>query len=165
MSHDATCRPRDIQRVDDRRHRHDRHPLQPARPGPRARSGRHRAPPGPGATERYILRHGDTLYRVQAASARAARDEVLAYLDDPAIWRGELEAWNEPLYRELYGEPDVVVDVPDVADDVAGEFADFEAGDDPTWREVEDDPAPEADGPPRDKGGRLPVADDWRTRR
>ena len=68
-------------------------------------------PPGrPGAGETYILRHGDTLYRVTAASARDATAEVLAWIDDPAIWRGELEAWNEAYYREAHGEPDDVVD-------------------------------------------------------
>ena len=46
-----------------------------------------------------------------AASASPARAEVLAWIDDPAIWRGELEAWNEAYYVERYGEPDDVVDV------------------------------------------------------
>lgn len=46
-----------------------------------------------------------------AASASLARAEVLAWIDDPAIWRGELEAWNEAYYREIHGAPDDVVDV------------------------------------------------------
>ena len=37
------------------------------------------------AGETYILRHGDTLYRVTAASARDAKAEVLAYIDDPDV--------------------------------------------------------------------------------
>ena len=75
---------------------------------------------GPRATERYLLRHGDTLYRVTAASAHLATAHVLAFLGDPAIWRGEIEQFTETLYRELHGEPDDVVDVPDVGGDVAG---------------------------------------------
>ena len=35
-------------------------------------------PGRPGAGETYILRHGDTFYRVTAASARDATAEVLA---------------------------------------------------------------------------------------
>ena len=53
-----------------------------------------------------------------AASARDATAEVLACIGDPCVWRGEIEAFTETLYREMYGEPGVVVDVPDVADDV-----------------------------------------------
>ena len=41
---------------------------------------------GPRGTERYLLRLGD-----------------------PSIGRGEIEAWTETLYRELYGEPADVV--------------------------------------------------------
>ena len=46
-----------------------------------------------------------------AASASLARAEVLAFIDDPKVWRGELEVWNEAYYREAHGEPDDVVDV------------------------------------------------------
>ena len=46
-----------------------------------------------------------------AATARDATAEVLAFLDDPNVWRGEIEAFTEALYRELHGEPDDVVDV------------------------------------------------------
>lgn len=42
---------------------------------------------------------------------------MLAFIGDPSIWRGEIEVWNEAYYRERYGDPDDVVDVPDVADD------------------------------------------------
>ena len=91
-----------------------------------------------------------------AATARDAAAEVLAFLDDPKVWRGEIEAFTEALYREFHGAPDDVVDIepgpgafplagdgrgtgeaPDVADDVAGELADLEAGADLTWRELE----------------------------
>ena len=70
------------------------------------RAGEHEHAGGP-----YILRHGDTLYRVTAATARDATAEVLAFLDDPKVWRGEIEAFTEALYRELHGAPDDVVDV------------------------------------------------------
>ena len=43
----------------------------------------------------YIVRHGDTLYRVTAATARDATAEVLARLDYPKVWPGELEVLNE----------------------------------------------------------------------
>ena len=46
-----------------------------------------------------------------AASASLAKAEVLAYIDDSRIWRGELEVWNEGYYREAHGEPGDVVDV------------------------------------------------------
>ena len=46
-----------------------------------------------------------------AASARDATAEVLAFLDDPNVWRGEIEVWNEAYYREAHGEPSDVVDV------------------------------------------------------
>ena len=46
-----------------------------------------------------------------AASARDATAEVLAWLDDPKVWRGELEVWNETYYVERYGAPEDVVDV------------------------------------------------------
>ena len=46
-----------------------------------------------------------------AATARDAAAEVLAFLDDPKVWRGEIEAFTEALYRELHGAPDDVVDV------------------------------------------------------
>ena len=36
---------------------------------------------------------------------------MLAFLDDPKVWRGEIEAFTEALYRELHGEPGDVVDV------------------------------------------------------
>ena len=36
---------------------------------------------------------------------------MLAFLDDPNVWRGEIEAFTEALYRELHGAPDDVVDV------------------------------------------------------
>ena len=52
-----------------------------------------------------------------AASASLATADVLAFIGDPSVWRGELEAWNEAYYVELYGQPGDVVDVPDVADD------------------------------------------------
>ena len=71
--------------------------------------------------EPYILRHGDTLYRVTAASARDATAEVLAFLDDPNVWRGEIEVWNEAYYREAHGEPSDVVDVEnEVAETLSG---------------------------------------------
>ena len=57
---------------------------------------------------------------------------MLAFIGDPSVWRGEIEQFTETLYRELYGPPGDVVDVPDVADDVAGEQADLEAGNDLT---------------------------------
>ena len=66
-------------------------------------------------SEPYIIRHGDTLYRVTAASASLATVEVLASIGDPSIWRGELETFTEPCYREIYGDPDDVVDIPDGA--------------------------------------------------
>ena len=53
-----------------------------------------------------------------AASASLATAEVLACIGDPCVWRGEIEAFTETLYREIYGESGVVVDVPDVADAV-----------------------------------------------
>ena len=46
-----------------------------------------------------------------AASARDATAEVLAWLDDPKVWRGEIEVWNETYYVERYGAPEDVVDV------------------------------------------------------
>ena len=63
-------------------------------------------------SEPYIIRHGDTLYRVTAASASLATVKVLACIGDPSIWRGELESFTEPCYREIYGDPDDVVDIP-----------------------------------------------------
>ena len=86
-----------------------------------APSGMKRAGELKHADETCILRHGDMLYRVTAASARDATAEVLACIGDPSVWRGEIEAFTETLYREMYGEPGVVVEVPDVAD--AGEPA------------------------------------------
>ena len=68
-----------------------------------------------------------------AASASLATADVLAFIGDPSVWRGELEQFTETLYREIYGPPGDVVDV-------AGELADFEAGDDLTWEEA-DEPA------------------------
>ena len=53
-----------------------------------------------------------------AVSASLATAEVLACIGDPSVWRGEIEAFTETLYREIYGDLDDVVDVPDVADDV-----------------------------------------------
>ena len=117
----------------------------------------------------YIVRHGDTLYRVTTASARDAQAEVLAFIDDPKVWRGELEVWNEGYYAKHYGAPDDVVDVEPAgafprgysAADADSDRRDFEAGDDLTWSEV---PAVE-DAPPWDgahDGGRLPVAGDFR---
>ena len=58
-----------------------------------------------------------------AASARDATAEVLAWLDDPKVWRGEIEVWNETYYRQAHGDPDDVVDVPDVAGDGRGDGA------------------------------------------
>ena len=75
------------------------------------------------AGETYILRHGDTLYRVTAASARDATAEALAFIDDPNVWRGEPEVWNEAYYVEAHRQPGDVVDVPDVADDIRGAVA------------------------------------------
>ena len=46
-----------------------------------------------------------------AASASLATADVLAWLDDPKVWRGEIEVWNEAYYVERYGAPDDVVDV------------------------------------------------------
>ena len=46
-----------------------------------------------------------------AASASLGRAEVLAWIDDSRVWRGELEVWNEGYYREAHGEPADVVDV------------------------------------------------------
>ena len=77
-------------------------------------------------SERYIIRHGDTLYRVTAASASLATVEVLACIGDPSIWRGELESFTEPCYREIYGDPDDVVDIPDGAG--TGRVSGVEAG-------------------------------------
>ena len=56
--------------------------------------------PEPGAGETCIVRHGDTLYRVTAASASLATADVLTCIDDPAIRRGEFEVWNEAYYVE-----------------------------------------------------------------
>ena len=58
-----------------------------------------------------------------AASASLAPADVLAFIGDPSVWRGELEQFTETLYRELYGQPGDVVDVPDVADDGRGDGA------------------------------------------
>ena len=58
-----------------------------------------------------------------AASASLATADVLAFIGDPSVWRGELEQFTETLYRELYGQPGDVVDVPDVADDGRGDGA------------------------------------------
>ena len=80
--------------------------MKPTPPLRDERAGEHEHAGGP-----YILRHGDTLYRVTAATARDATAEVLAFLDDPKVWRGEIEAFTEALYRELHGEPGDVVDV------------------------------------------------------
>ena len=46
-----------------------------------------------------------------AASASLATAEVLAWLDDPKVWRGEIEVWNETYYRQAHGDPDDVVDI------------------------------------------------------
>ena len=80
-------------------------PPLPGRPGEHEHAG-----------ETYILRHGDTLYRVTAASASLATADVLAWLDDPKVWRGEIEVWNEAYYVERYGAPDDVVDVEPAGD-------------------------------------------------
>ena len=58
-----------------------------------------------------------------AASASLATAQALAFIGDPSVWRGELEVWNETYYRQAHGDPDVVVDIPDVADDGRGDGA------------------------------------------
>ena len=58
-----------------------------------------------------------------AASASLATADVLACIGDPSVWPGEIEQFTEALYRELYGDPDDVVDIPDVAGDGRGDGA------------------------------------------